>query len=387
MANEEHLKILRQGVKVWNEWMHNEWIAELETIKKESFKELIVYGNSFGADLSGADLTKANLAEINFEYVDLRDSALRSANLSDAHLQGAKLEGSDLRDANLCRANLTRANLVNSNLKKAMLIGADASWANLSGANLSRAFLNRTGLNEAKLDGANLAGAGIGGTIFGSNNLSNVIGLDSVLHTSPSVIGIDTLYKSGGKIPESFLHGCGVPDELIAYLPSMIGARQAIQFYSCFISYSSKDEGFCRRLHSRMRDEHLRVWFAPEDVKGGEKLYEQIDRAIQMHDRLLIVLSEESLKSKWVMTEIRRARKTELREERRKLFPIRLCSYERLCDWECLDADTGEDLAVEVRGYFIPDFSNWKDHDAFESAFDKLLKDLRAAEGCGNVDW
>ena len=132
-----------------------------------------------------------------------------------------------------------------------------------------------------------------------------------------------------------------------------------------------------------MRAEHLRVWFAPEDVKGGEKLYEQIDRAIQMHDRLLIVLSEESLKSKWVMTEIRRARRTELREGRRKLFPIRLCSYEQLRDWECLDADSGEDLAVEVRGYFIPDFSNWKDHDAFESAFDKLLKDLRAAEGNG----
>ena len=34
----------------------------------------------------------------------------------------------------------------------------------------------------------------------------------------------------------------------------------------------------------------------------------------------------------------------------------------------------------EVRGYFIPDFSNWKDHDSFAAAFDKLLKDLRAAE-------
>ena len=45
-----------------------------------------------------------------------------------------------------------------------------------------------------------------------------------------------------------------------------------------------------------------------------------------------------------------------------------------------LDADTGQDLAKEVREYFIPDFSNWKDHDAFEKAFERLLHDLRAEE-------
>jgi hypothetical protein len=33
-----------------------------------------------------------------------------------------------------------------------------------------------------------------------------------------------------------------------------------------------------------------------------------------------------------------------------------------------------------MRRYFIPDFSNWKDHDAFEKAFGRLLRDLRAEE-------
>jgi hypothetical protein len=47
-------------------------------------------------------------------------------------------------------------------------------------------------------------------------------------------------------------------------------------------------------------------------MEGGDKVYEQIDRAIQIHDRLLLVLSEGSLRSKWVETEIRRARKVEL---------------------------------------------------------------------------
>jgi len=43
------------------------------------------------------------------------------------------------------------------------------------------------------------------------------------------------------------------------------------------------------------------------------------------------------------------------------------------------DADSGKDLAVELREYFIPDFSNWKNHDAFEKAFERLQKDLQAA--------
>jgi len=66
------------------------------------------------------------------------------------------------------------------------------------------------------------------------------------------------------------------------------------------------------------------------------------------------------------------------KEKRRKLFPIRLTDFKTLRDWTCFDADTGKDLAVEVREYFIPDFSNWKNHDAFESAFARLKKDLEA---------
>ena len=60
------------------------------------------------------------------------------------------------------------------------------------------------------------------------------------------------------------------------------------------------------------------------------------------------------------------------------LFPVRLVRFERLRDWECFDGDTGKDSVREIREYFIPDFSNWKDHDSFRTAFDRLLKDLKA---------
>jgi TIR domain/Pentapeptide repeats (8 copies) len=261
---------------------------------------------------------------------------------------------------------------------------------NLSYADLSHADLRDAKLNDAVLHGANLSGANLSGadfigarldrTTFANNDLSEVKGLETLRHEGPSSIGVDTFYKSAGKIPEAFLRGCGIPDDFITFIPSHFGVQQAIQFYSCFISYNRRDEEFARRLYSRMRYEKLRVWFAPEDMKGGQKLFEQIERAIQLHDRLLLVLSESSMQSEWVIAEIQRARETEIKEGRRKLFPITIVEFDKIEAWRRFDADTGKDLAKEVREYFIPDFSNWKEHDAFEKAFERLLRDLRDEE-------
>jgi uncharacterized protein YjbI with pentapeptide repeats len=343
MANPKQLEILYQyqGVKKWNQWRRE--ISETNEIS-EGRADLVVI------DLSGAE----------FPGADLRLLDLTGANLTGADLRAASLDGADLREADLS--------------------GARFHDANLTGANLSEADLSGAELNKTDLSRAIFSGAIIGWTKFVEVNLSSVENLNTVKHRGPSVISIDTLYRSGGKIPKEFLLGCGVPEQFITFIPSLTRAVELFQYNSCFISYSKKDEDFAKRLHSRLRDAQVRVWFAPEDMKGGDKIFDQIERAIQIHDRLLIVLSEASLQSEWVMTEIRKARKAEIKEQRRKLFPIRLVDFETLQDWECFNADTGKDLAVEVREYFIPDFSNWKDHDSFEKGFERLLRDLREAE-------
>jgi hypothetical protein len=56
-------------------------------------------------------------------------------------------------------------------------------------------------------------------------------------------------------------------------------------------------------------------------MKGGRKLREEIFKAIQIHDKLLLVLSENSMNSEWVIAEIRHARKVEREENRRKFIP------------------------------------------------------------------
>jgi hypothetical protein len=167
-----------------------------------------------------------------------------------------------------------------------------------------------------------------------------------------------------------------VPDEFIAYIGSLVG--RPIEFYSSFISYSTKDQEFAERLHTDLQAKGVRCWFAPHDVKAGRKLHEQIDAAIRLHDKLLLILSTNSIASEWVKTEIAKARKREVKEGKQVLFPVRLVPFEALRDWEYFDADTGKDSAREIREYFIPDFSNWKDHDAYHAAFQRLVKDLKA---------
>jgi len=371
MANPEHLAILKQGVAHWNRW-------------KAQHLEL-------HPDLSGADLSSANLIAAELYRADLG-----SANLSRADLSGARLNWANLGGANLSRANLTGAYLGEANLGGANLSRAAFNWADLVGANLSRADISGASLSRAELWGLDLNESQAIATTFADVDLSGVKGLESVKHEGPSTVGIDTIYKSRGKIPTKFLRGCGLADweiettrlydpglsaaEItdIVYRVANIRSNQPFQYYSCFISYSTKDQEFADRLYADLQAKGVRCWFAPHDIKGGQKIYEQIDDAIRLHDRLLLILSGHSMSSEWVNTEIAKARKRELKEGKRVLFPVRLVGFERLRDWECFDADTGKDSAREIREYFIPDFSNWKDHGSHQTAFKRLVGDLKA---------
>jgi hypothetical protein len=97
-----------------------------------------------------------------------------------------------------------------------------------------------------------------------------------------------------------------VPENFIAYMKSLTGA--AFEFYSCFISYSTKDQVFANHLHEGLQTRGVRCWFSPHDIQGGRKLHEQIDEAIKVYDKLLLILSDASMNSPWVKSEIANAR-------------------------------------------------------------------------------
>src|SRR6266403_1192924 len=229
MPHEEHVAILRQGVEVWNEWRR---------------KNPTVVPDLRSADLSGVDYS----AYIQTDAV----SDVIGVNFENTQLQGAKLRETYFFDANLSFSNLTAADLSNARFAMTSFVRARCDYAHFQSADFGYSLLLETNFREADLRSASFTGALIRGadftaalmegTVFGDNDFSKTTGLDSVKHRGPSVIGIDAIYASHGRISEAFLRGCGVPESFITQMHSLVGAEDGIQFYSCFISYSTKDD-------------------------------------------------------------------------------------------------------------------------------------------------
>jgi uncharacterized protein YjbI with pentapeptide repeats len=373
MANQEQLKILKAGLEKWNAWRKNHPGIILDLSNADLSKV-----DLSKKDLSGADLKRANLTEAYLHRANLREANLNDANLHGANLSGANLGGANLSEAILISANLQGANLHGANLSIAKLGAANLIIADLSEAILSGAKLNDANLTEARLINTNLIGANLSravftqtvlfNTVFVDVDLSECIDLGGAMHLSPSRIGIDTIYRSRGKIPHAFLRGIGVPDNFIEYMGSLTGT--AFDYYSCFISYSAKDQEFAERLYADLQTQGVRCWFAPEDFKIGQKIRPGIDEAIRIHDKLLLVLSESSVKSAWVEKEVETAFEKERKEDKTVLFPVRL-------DEAVFQTDVT--WAADIRRTrHIGDFRNWQKHADYKKAFERLLRDLKA---------
>ena len=349
MANEEHLKILKQGVGAWNRWHR---------------KYLFIRPDLSEANLSGADLIGVDLSDVN-----LRRANLTSANLSEADLRRVELRRADLRRAYLIEANLSSAKLSEADLRKAALSKGNLVLANLSEADLRQATLFEANLDRADLSGADLSEANVGWTTFGAVDLSAVKGLDTVKHFGPSTIGIDTIYRSKGNIPEVFLRGAGVPDTFITQISSLV--EKVTQYYSCFISHSSKDKSFCDRLYADLKGAEVLVYYFPEDARWGETVWGEIDRSIRNYDKVVVICSENSLQSGPVLREIERALQRENQEDKNILFPIRIDNY--LFDvWE-------HPRKADVVSKVVGDFRGWDRGAAkHKAAFEKLLRALEA---------
>ncbi|NTV26193.1 MAG: toll/interleukin-1 receptor domain-containing protein [Chlorobiaceae bacterium] len=377
MANSEHLAILKEGVAVWNRWRrdHADILPDLTGARLDGRNLHRV--NVGGADLRGADL----------KHADLREAYLGGANLSGVNFQKAQMTEAGLADANLSEANLNKANLrgaylkgawlMGSYLKCANLLGVDFSEANLSGANLTDADLSladlsgvnlkSTNLSGANMLGANLQNAIIGATVFANIDLSAVRSLSKAKHAGPSVIGIDTLFRSQGMIPEVFLRGCGAPDQIIEFARSLLGKPNDYQ--ACFIRCAAQDKEFAKRLHADLQENNVRCWYAFEDITTGDVHGTGIDEFVQITNKIILILSSYSVRSDWAGQEVEHALHPDDGKHDGALFPIRL-------DEAIMDCSAG--WAAKVRHqYHIADFSGWRDGKTYADAMAHLLRDLK----------
>lgn len=310
MANEAHVKMSTLGPDAWNIWR----------------REL---GESSGIDLSGAELSGVDLSG-----ADLNGVYLRGANLTDANLTGAKLR----------HADLSRSCLRNASLKYADLSGANLTNCDIRGVDLTEAVLNET--------------------IVAAVDLGDTSGLDSCIHLGPSTIDHRTLQRSG-QIPISFLRGVGLPENISEYLPTLFD--RPVQYFSLFLSYSTLDQDFAERIYADLQKVGVRCWFAPQDLQIGSKIVDEISAAIRLRDKVLLILSEQSVRSLWIEREVEAALDEERIRGKTVLLPIRL-------DDSVMESQHG--WASKLRTRQMADFRNWKDYTNYKRAFARLARDL-----------
>ena len=395
MANLSHVQVASHGRDAIQEW------------RNEHRNERMDLSGAFlsTAQLQGADLSRTDLTEADLSGGHLRGANLRGANLEKAHLHRAEMADTDLSNARLNEAYLPGADMSQSKLGRANLRGADLSRANLAGADLSRANLTGATLFRASLRGANLAGATLTGadlswtdlgetnlneahfieaklahtnlqgadfhrtfllnTIIADCDLSSAIHLEEALHRGPSTVGIDSLLRSGGKIPSEFLRGVGVPDAYIAYEQAIPGPMR--RRYGCYIAYAHAERELAIKLQADLRSRGIECWRFPAAPTGAGYLEEELDRGVRFYDQLVVVCSEESLANESVRNEIAQAAQKQRETEKWTLFLVAVDDtiYQR------------QDRPTRMlRQHVCLDLRQYADEDAYTTAIEQLAADL-----------
>ena len=363
MADPKLVEMLKQRSEAWNQWRQHQRSDTLVDLEYADLKHAnLSYKNLSYTYLSGAHLGGADLYRTDLSFAILHNAILGCANLGCANLGCANLHSTILSGAILHSADLHDADLRGADLRSAYL-----RRANLHGSNLREANLNDADLSFADLSFADLGKAQLAGTVFSHVDLSTTKGLASISHHGPSSVELHTV-----KLPQDgsalhFLRGCGVPDEWIDFYRAAV--MSPIQYHSCFISYSSQDDTIAKRLHADLQAQGVRCWFAPHDMRIGDKIRPRIDEAVQIQDKSLLLLSEHAIASGWVEDEVEIAYEKERLQNREVIFPIRL-------DGAIMSAT--EAWARKLRDTrHIGDFTRWADPQAYDQAFGRLLRDLK----------
>lgn len=136
-----------------------------------------------------------------------------------------------------------------------------------------------------------------------------------------------------------------------------------------FLSYSSEDKEFARKLETRMQEVGISCWRDEHQLVAG-RITKQLKKAILENDVLLVVLSTNSILSDWVRWEIDSARQQEKTAKKDIICPVTLDNAWR--DW-----DDDPVLKREIEKYHIVSFAEHQSSDNFESSFSRLVKGLK----------
>ena len=401
MSKPDHVAVAKDGTRSIARWRERHFRRR---------ERLDLSGASLsGARLPSVDLAYDHLSGVDLTSADLRRSNLAGVNLRSAHLSRSQMAWSQLQRANMAGVSLGRADLTGSCMQEACLKGADLSYAELPFTDLREADLSGADLSEANLAMADLTGASLSGarlhgtildvtnltgvdlrratlvrpllgrslfcrarfemTLFADCDLSQVLELESALHAGPSIIGLDTLARSRGLIPEHFLRRAGVPESLIG-VQAQLAAGEDRSCRTLLIA-SIKDSGLAERLMADLWRVGLPTWqlvVDDEEELLGEGGLTQEQRMTFFDNRVLLC-SEDSLASPhgWRMFELAAQNRGLEVASQPAVIPLNL-------DNQLLVRD--DHLCARLQENAVIDFRGWDAQDAYSQGLKTLASRL-----------
>ncbi len=363
------LELINKGSETWNKFKRSlppiRWYRTKTGARWTSGFLLHLKGADLRrVDFSGFDLTGCDFPESNFTRAifsgtnfsegphgsferngSYRGSVFRGTKFQGTHLSGNDLSECDFTNAELNGVSFHDVNLAGSRLNKCLIAGR------FTGVNVERTDFASAYLFSSSFINMDLSGA---------RNLTHAQFLEHV------TLDHRTLFQSG-PLPDIFYRGCGLPEIFVEYMPSLTAIP--LQFETCFISHSSKDEAFAARLYKDLQEAKVRCFYAPKDLRIGSIIRDSVESAIHLNDRLLLVLSKHSISSQWVEHEVEAALERERSENRPLLFPI-------MIDGAVMT--TAKGWAANLRRQrHIGDFRQWANQSAYREGLQKLLSDLQ----------
>jgi hypothetical protein len=113
-----------------------------------------------------------------------------------------------------------------------------------------------------------------------------------------------------------------------------------------FVSHSSKNAGFISRLNGVLTDHKVNSFVSKANIRGAQQWHDEIGTALKRCDWFLLVLSPQSVRSRWVKHELIYALQASRYKE-----PIIPVLY-RQCDTDALSWTLSSIEWIDFRGNF-----------------------------------
>ena len=125
-----------------------------------------------------------------------------------------------------------------------------------------------------------------------------------------------------------------------------------------FISHSTKDKPFVRKLAADLVASGVKVWLDEQNILVGDSIPEKIAQGLAESDFFLIVVSENSVNSPWVKRELNSAIVHEIERRKVIVLPIKL---------------DGAKMPDTINDKLYADFSK-----SYEDGLEKMIRSIKA---------